>query len=367
MFFRSTETATLPAASHPMPDRATKVVWPEYASEGLPLEPAWRRIPGIDPGLRSGDAVLASRWTDEASFPHRAEAQAPADRHVLGIALRRTRIRLTRGQHEIFDGVMAAGTMHVCGPSQRLVAEFRAPCDFVHLYIEDGCVARRGRLAEANGRTGLHDLDGVVLRDPLAAQLAWSLTGGTQARDPLYVESIAWTLLLRLAALSVPRTEVCALPKWRLKKVQDHVQAHLASPISLADLAGVAGLSRSYFAAQFRAATGCRPHEYVLEQRVEQAKAMLAESGTPIIEVALAVGFQTQAHFSTVFKRLAGMTPARWRVAQLDRPGARCSDAPWRVEPSWAAVPQPSNTHANSACDRAQRDAQGHRTGMRGS
>jgi AraC family transcriptional regulator len=57
----------------------------------------------------------------------------------------------------------------------------------------------------------------------------------------------------------------------------------------------------------------------VLEQRVEQAKAMLAESGTPIIEVALAVGFQTQAHFSTVFKRLAGMTPARWRVAQLDR------------------------------------------------
>jgi hypothetical protein len=45
MFFRSTETATLPAASHPMPDRATKVVWPECASEGLPLEPAWRRIP----------------------------------------------------------------------------------------------------------------------------------------------------------------------------------------------------------------------------------------------------------------------------------------------------------------------------------
>ena len=154
------------------------------------------------------------------------------------------------------------------------------------------------------------------------------------------------------------------MPKWRLKKVQDHVQAHLASPISLADLAGVAGLSRSYFAAQFRAATGCRPHEYVLEQRVERAKAMLAESGTPIIEVALAVGFQTQAHFSTVFKRLAGMTPARWRVAQLDRPGARCSDAPWRVESSWAAVPQLSNTHASPACDRAWRDAQRHDTGL---
>ncbi len=327
MFFRPTETATLPAAPHPMPSRVNKVVWPECARGGLPLEPVWRRVPEIDSGSRSGDAVLASRWIDEASLPHRAEAQAPADRHVLGIALRRTRIRLTRGPHEIFDGVMAAGTVHVSGPSERLVAEFRAPCDFVHLYIADGCVARRGRLAEANGRTGLHDLDGVVRRDPLAAQLAWTLTDGTHARDPLYVESIARTLLLRLAALSVPRTGVCALPKWRLKKVQEHVQAHLASPISLADLAGVAGLSRSYFAAQFRAATAYRPHEYVLEQRVEQAKAMLAESGTPIIEVALAVGFQTQAHFSTMFKRLTGTTPARWRVAQFDRTRARCSDA----------------------------------------
>ena len=347
MFFRAIETATLPAGPHPMPACVNKVVWPECAPEALPLEPVWRRVPEIDPGSRSGAAVLASRWTDEASHPRRAEVEAPADRYVLGIALRRTRIRLTRGPHEIFDGFMAAGTVHVSGPSERLEAEFRSPCDFVHLYVADGCVGRLGWLAERNGRAGLRDLGGVVLRDPLAAQLALTLTDGLHARDPLYLESIARTVLLRLAALSLPRTGVCALPRWRLKKVQDHVRAHLASPISLADLAGVAGLSRSYFAAQFRAATGCRPHEYVLEQRVEQAKAMLSESGTPIIEVALAVGFQTQAHFSTVFKRLAGTTPARWRAAQLDRTRARCSDAPRRVEPSWAAVPRVPNTHAS--------------------
>ncbi len=339
MFPRATETASFPAAPHPMPDRVTKVVWPECVAEGLPLEPAWRRVPEIDPGSRSGAAVLASRWTDEAPHPRRAEAEAPADRHVLSIALRRTRIRLTRESYEIFDGVMAAGSLHVSGPSQRLAAEFLAPCDFVHLYVADDCVARRGWLTEVDGRTGLNDLDGVVLRDPLAAQLAWTLTDGVQARDPLYVESIARTILLRLAALNVPRTGVCALPKWRLKKVQEHVQAHLATAISLADLAGVVGLSRSYFAAQFRASTGCRPHEYVLEQRVEQAKAMLAESGTPIIEVALAVGFQTQAHFSTVFKRLTGTTPACWRAARVDRTRARCPDAPKRLEPSWAAMP----------------------------
>jgi AraC-like DNA-binding protein len=33
----------------------------------------------------------------------------------------------------------------------------------------------------------------------------------------------------------------------------------------------------------------------------------------PIVEIALSVGFQTQAHFSTVFKRFTGNSPAQWR------------------------------------------------------
>jgi len=75
----------------------------------------------------------------------------------------------------------------------------------------------------------------------------------------------------------------------------------------------VAGLSKMHFAAQFRAATGYRPHEYLLHQRVERAKAMLSSLEMPLVEVALSVGFRAQAHFSTVFKRLTGETPGRWR------------------------------------------------------
>jgi AraC-like DNA-binding protein len=70
-----------------------------------------------------------------------------------------------------------------------------------------------------------------------------------------------------------------------------------------------------HFAAQFRAATGYRPREYLLHQRIEHAKLLLSNTDTPLAEVALAVGFCTQAHFSTVFKRIAGETPARWRCA----------------------------------------------------
>lgn len=103
------------------------------------------------------------------------------------------------------------------------------------------------------------------------------------------------------------------LSKWRLKRVQEHVNAHLDKPLGLADLAAVAGLSRMYFAAQFRAATGYRPHLYVLYQRIESAKSMLSGTDVPLTEVAYRAGFRNQAHFSTVFKRLAGQSPGRWR------------------------------------------------------
>jgi AraC-like DNA-binding protein len=87
--------------------------------------------------------------------------------------------------------------------------------------------------------------------------------------------------------------------------------------------AWLAGVSRMYFAAQFREATGLRPHEYVLRRRIGVAKQMLEGSEQPLVEIALGVGFQTQSHFTTVFKRMEGFTPHRWR--QLNRGSAEAA------------------------------------------
>jgi AraC family transcriptional regulator len=121
--------------------------------------------------------------------------------------------------------------------------------------------------------------------------------------------------VMHIARMELSQPTASALPKWRLKRVQEYVNAHLDEALSLADLAAVAGLSRMYFAGQFRAATGYRPHDYLLYQRVESAKSILSTTDIPLAEVALSVGFQAQAHFSTVFKRLTGQSPARWRRA----------------------------------------------------
>jgi transcriptional regulator GlxA family with amidase domain len=102
------------------------------------------------------------------------------------------------------------------------------------------------------------------------------------------------------------------LARWRLKRAIDYVEAQLDKPVSLADLASSAGLTRMHFAAQFRAATGLRPHEYLLRRRIERAQEMLAGTGMSLVDVALSVGFQTQAHFTSVFKRYTGQPPRAW-------------------------------------------------------
>ena len=106
-----------------------------------------------------------------------------------------------------------------------------------------------------------------------------------------------------------------------------HIDQHICESITLAALAEVAGLSKMYFAAQFRAATGCRPHECILRKRIERAQQMLHDTAEPLVSIALTVGFQSHAHFSTVFKRFVGLSPYQWRAANRDLLGGVHSDA----------------------------------------
>ncbi len=162
-----------------------------------------------------------------------------------------------------------------------------------------------------------------VARDPLLERLVQSLLPPDQAKEVMrgfYTDALHATLLKRLAeirrepAAGPSGRKTMPLPIWRLRRVYEFVDQHLEDRISLAALAQAAGLSRMHFAALFRAATGLRPHDYVIRRRIQRAKEMLSGSDTSIVEIALSVGFQTQAHFTTVFKRLVGFTPYQWRL-----------------------------------------------------
>lgn len=177
--------------------------------------------------------------------------------------------------------------------------------------------------------------------DPVIRRLSDALAATEAAHDP---HSAICADALRLAILTrrfsqqadvSPEIEnpagrnVRSLQKWRLKRVVQYVDERLGAKITLEDLAKVAGLSRMHFAAQFRAAMGMRPHEYLLKRRIERAEELLKRAEVSLVEIALTVGFQTQAHFTTVFKRFAGDTPYQWRSAWLAQsmplPSARVS------------------------------------------
>jgi transcriptional regulator GlxA family with amidase domain len=170
-------------------------------------------------------------------------------------------------------------------------------------------------------------LNDLIVRDPLAELLSKTLVEDGTAGDGVYVESVAKTLVMHVARLESPRHTVNPLPKWRIRRVQEYIGTHLEDCIRLADLAQVAGLSPMHFAAQFRKATGYRPHDYLLQRRIESAKDLLSTTDMPLAEVALAVGFHAQAHFTTVFKRLTDQTPARWKSSRVRDASQQSSDA----------------------------------------
>ncbi len=105
-----------------------------------------------------------------------------------------------------------------------------------------------------------------------------------------------------------------SLPKWRLRRALDFIEANLGQPIGLADVAASTGLTRMHFAAQFRSTTGYSPHTYLLRRRIEHAQTLLRSSALSVLDVALSCGFGSHAHFTTVFGRMVGEPPNSWRA-----------------------------------------------------
>jgi AraC family transcriptional regulator len=160
--------------------------------------------------------------------------------------------------------------------------------------------------------------------DPLIYQICLALnselaSGGLCSR--LYVDSLITTLAVRLlrqysAQEQLIREYTDGLSKHKLQQVSKYINDHLTENLSLKELAAVAEMSPHYFTSLFKQSTGLSAYQYVIHRRMERAKQLLCKQGLSIVEVAQEVGFQSQSHFSNVFRKYAGTTPRIYREAK---------------------------------------------------
>jgi AraC-like DNA-binding protein len=297
-------------------------------------ETQWRARPS-DAGAANAK-VIATKWRSLSQATIDVSAETPADSHVVAIVLRNENVRFSVAGRVVHDGAATPGMLHVTEPAVSTRCIFRSAYDVLHLHVPNRLIAECARDIP-NGETAMLTSASSLARDPTVEWLGRSLLAARDVAAPfgeLYTDCISTSIVARLlasAGRAAPseRSKVAELPRWRLKRVMEFVEASLGEAVTLADLAAAAGLTRMHFAAQFRAATGLRPHEYVLRRRIERAQEMLANDDAQLVDIALTVGFQTQSHFTSVFKRFAGQPPHAWRSSHAAAGPARERDGAW--------------------------------------
>lgn len=111
---------------------------------------------------------------------------------------------------------------------------------------------------------------------------------------------------------SYPSTEE-GLTKRELDQVTNYIDYHLAQGVKLAELAHVVGMSPSHFARLFKQSTGCTPHQYIMQCRLEAAKWLLTTQQVLIEQISSDLGFANPGQFATFFRKQTGSSPSVYR------------------------------------------------------
>lgn len=275
-------------------------------------------LPGVRP-VRSSAGLGWDRLyvSTQRELPYR-ESFPGARSHLMilhldgPVTVRRGRRGLTAARH------VPRGGLFLHPADTELDVQLGGPLNTVHVYVSDAALqataddGRPVRLKEEFGGT-----------DPLLEQLVLTLDGVVRRWEPsgrTYVDQLALMIAAHLARRhsvrqqdAEPSGRPAGLSDRQFTAVRELLDARLAEPLSLEDLASVAGLSVSQFARRFKARTGCPPHRYLTGLRVEQAARLLRAGDMPIAQVAAMCGFSHQEHLTRVIRSHLGTTPAALR------------------------------------------------------
>ncbi|QGG97173.1 helix-turn-helix domain-containing protein [Actinomarinicola tropica] len=104
-------------------------------------------------------------------------------------------------------------------------------------------------------------------------------------------------------------------PARHLLRARDLADRRYAEPLTVRDMAAVAGLSLAHFSREFRQAFGEPPHRYLLTRRLERAAALLRDTDRTVTDICFMVGLTSVGSFTTSFRRVHGLTPTAYRAS----------------------------------------------------
>ncbi len=187
------------------------------------------------------------------------------------------------------------------------------------IYVEPSLLVRAA--ADFRSPTSVEVVEKCAACDPIISNVGMALLAELESQSlggRLYAESLANVLAVHLlrhyTTADLEHRIIGGLSGHRLQLVLEFVADNYGTDLSIADLAQVAGMSLFHFAREFKRSTGTTPHQYLIKLRIERAKALLAESKLPLVEVGFRSGFSHQSHFTRLFRRITGTTPHSYRL-----------------------------------------------------
>lgn len=139
-------------------------------------------------------------------------------------------------------------------------------------------------------------------------------TAGGELYAETLAQQIALLVLRRQDSIAQKLVPDLRLSDIELNRVVEHMNATLEDPGGLETMARLVDMDVYTFARAFKATTGVPPHAYLIELRMIAIKDQLANTNTPLAEVAYGAGFSSQSHMTTSFSKRMGVTPGKYRT-----------------------------------------------------
>jgi AraC family transcriptional regulator len=296
-----------------MPNVKPRLVNPEKSD-------SWQQVLPLSPVLSSQQAG----WKGVHFEYHRQPIHETPDYcfpvHTISIGLSYEASEFKANQRVYRN--FCPGNVAICSANESISTQAYGNAEFIVMALDPTLLAL---VTDGNLSLDRIELMSQVLgRDPLIYHMGLELKrelefAGTDSH--LYAESMATALATHLIRRYTTGKDVIqsysgGLSPCKLKTTIEYIQEHLDHPLSLAEMAGLVQMSPHYFASLFKQSMGIAPYQYVTQCRIDRAKQLLTRPELSIVEICHQVGFQSQSHFTKVFREYTTATPNAYRKAR---------------------------------------------------